>query len=64
MTHEELKNVINDFGNNSTSMCELLQSHAELEEADMLFIENNFATLQMAYAKWKRGLVERRHKGK
>jgi len=45
-------------------MCELLQSHAELEEADMLFIENNFATLQMAYAKWKRGLVERRHKGK
>jgi len=63
MTHEEMKNVVNDFGKSSTAVSELLRSEPDFEQADILFIENNFVTLQMAYAKWKRGRAEQRSKG-
>jgi hypothetical protein len=52
--HNEPDNTLREFGKSAVALRNVLHQDGALNEAELLFIENHFQVLQMAYLRWKR----------
>ena len=50
----ELTTRLREFGTSVVALCELLDQGRSLTDMDVLFLENHFQVIQMAYLRWKR----------
>ena len=52
--HNETDNTLREFGKCAVALRNVLHQDRTLNEVELLFIENHFQVLQMAYLRWKR----------
>jgi hypothetical protein len=52
--NNETDNTLREFGKCAVAMRNVLYQDRSLNEVELLFIENHFQILQMAYLRWKR----------
>ena len=52
--NNETDNTLREFGKCAVALRNVLHQDGTLNEVELLFIENNFQVLQMAYLRWKR----------
>jgi hypothetical protein len=50
----ETDNRLREFGKCAVALRNMLHQDGSLKEVELLFIENHFQVLQMAYLRWKR----------
>ena len=50
----EMGNRLREFGKCAVALRNMLHQDGSLKEVELLFIENHFQVLQMAYLRWKR----------
>ena len=50
----EMDNPLREFGTCAVALRNVLHQDGSLNEVELLFIENHFQVLQMAYLRWKR----------
>ncbi len=56
--NNETDNTLREFGKCAVALRNVLHQDRALNEVELLYIENHFQVLQMAYLRWKR-----KHKG-
>jgi hypothetical protein len=52
--NDETDNRLREFGKCAVALRNVLHQDRTLNEVELLFIENHFQVLQMAYLRWKR----------
>ena len=52
--NNETDNRLREFGKCAVALRNVLHQDGSLNEVELLFIENHFQVLQMAYLRWKR----------
>jgi hypothetical protein len=52
--HNETDHTLREFGKCAVALRHVLYQDRSLNEIEVLFIENHFQVLQMAYLRWKR----------
>jgi hypothetical protein len=52
--HNETDHTLREFGKCAVALRNVLYQDRSLNEVEMLFIENHFQVVQMAYLRWKR----------
>ena len=50
----EIANTLREFGKSATALRDVMDQGKALTDIDLLFIENHFHVIQMAYLRWKR----------
>jgi hypothetical protein len=50
----EMTNTLRGFGNSAIALCDVMDQGRSLTDMELLFIENHFQVIQMAYLRWKR----------
>ena len=50
----EMGNTLREFGNSAIALCDVMDQGRSLTDMELLFIENHFQVIQMAYLRWKR----------
>lgn len=50
----ETDNTLREFGKYAVALRSVLYQDRSLNDVEMLFIENHFQVVQMAYLRWKR----------
>jgi hypothetical protein len=52
--NNETDNTLREFGKCAVALRNVLHQDRALNEVELLYIENHFQVLQMAYLRWKR----------
>ena len=50
----EMANTLREFGKGVAALRDVMDQDKSLTDMDLLFIENHFQVIQMAYLRWKR----------
>jgi len=50
----EMAYILREFGKSVVALCEVMDQGRSLTDMKLLFIENHFQVIQMAYLRWKR----------
>ena len=50
----EMANTLRDFGRSAMALRDLMDQNRSFSDMELLFIENHFQVIQMAYLQWKR----------
>ena len=50
----ELDHTLREFGKSAIALCDVMDQGRFLTDMELLFIENHFQVVQMAYVRWKR----------
>ena len=50
----EMANTLREFGKSAVALRDLMDQDSFFTDMDLLFIENHFQVIQMAYLQWKR----------
>jgi hypothetical protein len=50
----EMANALREFGKGVAALRDLMDQDRSLTDMELLFIENHFQVIQMAYLRWKR----------
>ena len=50
----EMASILREFGKSVVALCEVMDQGRSLTDMELLFIENHFQVIQMAYLRWKR----------
>ena len=50
----EMANTLRDFGKSAMALRDLMDQNRSFSDMELLFIENHFQVIQMAYLQWKR----------
>lgn len=50
----EMANTLREFGKSAVALRDLMDRDSFFTDMDLLFIENHFQVIQMAYLRWKR----------
>jgi hypothetical protein len=50
----ELDHTLREFGKSAIALCDVMDQGRSLTDIELLFIENHFQIVQMAYVRWKR----------
>jgi hypoxanthine-guanine phosphoribosyltransferase len=50
----ELDHALREFGKGAIALCDVMDQGRSLTDIELLFIENHFQVVQMAYLRWKR----------
>ena len=49
----EVSNALKEFGKSVVALRDLMDQNRPLSDMELLFIENHFQVIQMAYLRWK-----------
>ena len=49
-----LDQTLREFGKSAIALCDVMDQGRSLTDMELLFIENHFQVVQMAYVRWKR----------
>ena len=49
-----LANTLREFGKSATALRDVMDQNRSFSDMELLFIENHFQVIQMAYLRWKR----------
>ena len=50
----EMTTTLRAFGKSTVALCDVMDQGRSLTDMELLFIENHFQVIQMAYLRWKR----------
>ena len=50
----EMANILREFGKSVVALRHMMDQDRSLTDMEVLFIENHFQVIQMAYLRWKR----------
>jgi len=50
----EMANLLREFGKRVVALRDMMDQDRSLTDMELLFIENHFQVIQMAYLRWKR----------
>jgi hypothetical protein len=50
----ELDQTLREFGKGAIALCDVMDQGKSLTDMELLFLENHFQVVQMAYVRWKR----------
>lgn len=50
----EMANLLREFGKSVVALRDMMDQDRSLTDMELLFIENHFQVIQMAYLRWKR----------
>ena len=50
----EMANILREFGKSVVGLRDVMDQDRSLTDMELLFIENHFQVIQMAYLRWKR----------
>ena len=51
---KEMANILREFGQSAVALCDVMDQGRSFTDMELLFIENHFQVIQMAYLRWKR----------
>ena len=46
--------TLREFGKGAIALCDVMDQGKSLTDMELLFLENHFQVVQMAYVRWKR----------
>lgn len=49
-----MANTLRDFGKSAMALRDVMDQNRSFSDMELLFIENHFQVIQMAYLRWKR----------
>lgn len=50
----EMANILREFGKSVVALRDVMDQNRSFSDMELLFIENHFQVIQMAYLRWKR----------
>ena len=50
----EMANILREFGKSAVALRDVMDRDRSFTDMELLFIENHFQVIQMAYLRWKR----------
>ena len=50
----EMANTLREFGKSAVALRDVMDQNRSFTDMELLFIENHFQVIQMAYLRWKR----------